>query len=215
MFSDRREAGEILAENLARLKLKSPVVLAIPRGGVVVGYVVARRLKAPLDVIVPRKLGAPGNPELAIGAVAEDGTVILDSSLIDYLGVDEEYIEEERKRQVEEIKRRLSVYRKRFSRLDVEGRDVIIVDDGIATGATVRAAIASVRGRRPSSLTLAVPVAPPSTIEKLKMEVDHVVCVSTPEPFFAIGQFYRDFRQTTDEEVVLLLEKNREEFTKT
>ena len=215
MFSDRKEAGEILAEKLEKLRLENPVVLAIPRGGVVVGYEVARKLKAPLDVIVPRKLGAPGNPELAIGAVAEDGTIILDLSLIDYLEVDEEYIKKEKERQVKEIKRRLNVYRGRFSRLEIERRDVVIVDDGIATGATIRAAIASVRKRKPASLTLAVPVAPPSTIEKLREEVDRIVCVSTPEPFFAIGQFYTDFRQTTDEEVIQLLEKNRREVAKT
>jgi len=215
LFSDRKEAGEILAEKLEKLRLENPVVLAIPRGGVVVGYEVARKLKAPLDVIVPRKLGAPGNPELAIGAVAEDGTIILDSSLIDYLEVDEEYIKKEKERQVKEIKRRLNVYRGRFSRLEIERRDVVIVDDGIATGATIRAAIASVRKRKPASLTLAVPVAPPSTIEKLREEVDRIVCVSTPEPFFAIGQFYTDFRQTTDEEVIRLLEKNRREVAKT
>ena len=215
MFSDRKEAGEILAEKLEKLRLENPVVLAIPRGGVVVGYEVARKLKAPLDVIVPRKLGAPGNPELAIGAVAEDGAIILDSSLIDYLEVDEEYIKKEKERQVKEIKRRLNVYRGRFSRLEIERRDVVIVDDGIATGATIRAAIASVRKRKPASLTLAVPVAPPSTIEKLREEVDRIVCVSTPEPFFAIGQFYTDFRQTTDEEVIRLLEKNRREVAKT
>ncbi|HDN62446.1 MAG TPA: phosphoribosyltransferase [Candidatus Bathyarchaeota archaeon] len=215
MFSDRKEAGEILAEKLEKLRLENPVVLAIPRGGVVVGYEVARKLKAPLDVIVPRKLGAPGNPELAIGAVAEDGTIILDSSLIDYLEVDEEYIKKEKERQVKEIKRRLNVYRGRFSRLEIERRDVVIVDDGIATGATIRAAIASVRKRKPASLTLAVPVAPPSTIEKLREEVDRIVCVSTPEPFFAIGRFYKDFRQTTDEEVIRLLEKNRREVAKT
>jgi len=215
LFSDRKEAGEILAEKLEKLRLENPVVLAIPRGGVVVGYEVARKLKAPLDVIVPRKLGAPGNPELAIGAVAEDGTIILDSSLIDYLEVDEEYIKKEKERQVKEIKRRLNVYRGRFSRLEIERRDVVIVDDGIATGATIRAAIASVRKRKPASLTLAVPVAPPSTIEKLREEVDRIVCVSTPEPFFAIGRFYKDFRQTTDEEVIRLLEKNRREVAKT
>lgn len=215
MFSDRREAGKILAEKLEKLRLENPVVLAIPRGGVVVGYEVARKLRAPLDVIVPRKIGAPGNPELAIGAVAEDGTIILDSSLIDYLMVDKEYIESEKKRQIKEIKRRLNVYCGRFSRLEIERRDVIIVDDGIATGATVRAAIASVRRKKPASLTLAVPVAPPSTIEKLRGEVDHIVCVSMPEPFFAIGQFYMDFRQTTDEEVIRLLEKNRREVAKT
>jgi len=215
LFSDRKEAGEILAGKLKKLRLENPVVLAIPRGGVVVGYEVARKLKAPLDVIVPRKLGAPGNPELAIGAVAEDGTIILDSSLIDYLEVDEEYIKKEKERQVKEIKRRLNVYRGRFSRLEIERRDVVIVDDGIATGATIRAAIASARKRKPMSLTLAVPVAPPSTIEKLREEVDRIVCVSTPEPFFAIGRFYTDFRQTTDEEVIQLLEKNRREVAKT
>jgi len=215
LFNDRREAGEILAERIEKPRLGNPVVLVIPRGGVVVGYEVARRLRAPLDVIVPRKIGAPGNPELAIGAVAEDGTLILDSNLIDYLEVEKKYIEEEKERQVREIKRRLNVYRRESPRLEIEGRDVIIVDDGIATGATISAAIASVKRRKPASLTLAVPVAPPSAIEKLRGKVDHIICVSMPKPFFAIGQFYRDFRQTTDEEVVRLLEKNRKEVMKT
>lgn len=211
MFTDRKEAGRRLAEKLTEQRWERAIVLAIPRGGVVVGYEMAHRLKVPLDVIVPRKIGAPHNPELAIGAIAEDGTMILDSNLIDYLGVTDEYIREEGERQIREIERRVRKYRKGAPPPDLKGRNVIIVDDGIATGATVRAAIASIRNKHPKSITLAVPVAPPSTLRQLKSKVDRIVCLSAPEPFFAIGQFYMDFTQTADEEVIRLLEANKEE----
>lgn len=190
---------------------ENAIVLAIPRGGIVVGYAIAHQLKVPLDVIVPRKLGAPFNLELAIGAVTEDGTIILDSQLVKHLRVPESHIKEESKRQRQEIKRRLKLYRGDTSFPNLKGLPVIIVDDGIATGATIRAALASIRKKEPKSIVLAVPVAPPSTVRELEKDADVVVCLATPEPFYAIGQFYRDFAQTSDEEVKRLLKLNKEE----
>lgn len=211
IFSDRVEAGRRLAEALREYEGKEVVVLAIPRGGVVVGYQVAKRLGAPLDVIAPRKIGAPHNPELAIGAVAEDGTIILDEGLVRSLGVPESYIGEESERQREEIRRRLRLYRGEAPYPELKGHVVILVDDGVATGSTAKAALASIRRRGPEEVVVAIPVAPPSTARELEEEADRVVCLYTPEPFYAIGQFYRDFSQTSDEEVVGLLELNREE----
>jgi putative phosphoribosyl transferase len=209
-FSDRIDAGKRLASTLKKLTFKDGIVLAIPRGGVVVGFEIAQALKLPLDVIIPRKVGAPNNPELAIGAMTEDGTIILDSNLVAYLGVTKEYIRDESERQKLEIKRRLKVYRQDLPYPSLKGLDVIIVDDGIATGSTMKAALASVKNRGAFSVTIAIPVGPPSTIEELKRVADNVVSLFTPEYFQAIGQFYADFSQTTDQEVIQLLEKGRE-----
>jgi putative phosphoribosyl transferase len=209
-FSDRIDAGKRLASTLKKLTFKDGIVLAIPRGGVVVGFEIAQALKLPLDVIIPRKVGAPNNPELAIGAMTEDGTIILDSNLVAYLGVTKEYIRDESERQKLEIKRRLKVYRQDLPYPYLKGLDVIIVDDGIATGSTMKAALASVKNRGAFSVTIAIPVGPPSTIEELKRVADNVVSLFTPEYFQAIGQFYADFSQTTDQEVIQLLEKGRE-----
>jgi len=209
-FTDRVDAGKRLASELKGFSGKKGIVLAIPRGGVVVGFEIARALNLPLDVIIPRKIGAPENPELAIGAVAEDGTAILDNQLIKYLNVSKEYVEIETKRQKHEIGRRLKLYRQDASYPDLNGLDVIVVDDGIATGSTMKAALASVKNRRASSVTVAVPVGPPSTIEELEKIADRVVCLYTPEYFQAIGEFYSDFSQTPDEEVIMLLKENKE-----
>ena len=208
-FNDRVEAGKRLASALADFAGKNAIVLAIPRGGVVVGYEIAKALNLPLDVIIPRKIGAPDNPELAIGAMTEDGTIILDNSLVAYLGVPREYIEEESKRQRSEIERRLKFYRRNEPYPNLQGRDVIIVDDGIATGSTMKAALASVKNRGAKTVTIAVPVGPPSTIKELKKQADRVICPYTPEYFQAIGQFFNDFSQTTDEEVIHLLKQNK------
>ena len=191
--------------------VEKAIVLAIPIGGVVVGYEIAHKLMVPLDVIVPRKIGAPFNPELAIGAVTEDGTTILDHQLVGYLGVSESHIGEESERQRLEIKRRLGLHRGDAPFPSLKGFHIILVDDGIATGATVRAALASIRKKEPESLVLAVPVAPPSILRVLKKDADAVICLATPEPFYAIGQFYRDFDQTTDDEIKRLLKLNKEE----
>jgi putative phosphoribosyl transferase len=213
-FVDRVDAGKRLASALKNFSAEKGIVLAIPRGGVVVGYVIANTLNLPLDVIIPRKIGAPDNPELAIGAVAEDGTSILDQNLIKYLGVSREYVVEETERQKQEIRRRLKLYRQDTSYPDLKGLDVIVVDDGIATGSTMKAALASVKNRGAASITVAVPVGPPSTIEELEKMADRVVCIYTPEFFQAIGEFYRDFNQTSDEEVIGLLLENKRNIDK-
>ena len=213
-FVDRVDAGKRLASVLKNFSGKKGIVLAIPRGGVVVGYVIAKTLNLPLDIIIPRKIGAPNNPELAIGAVAEDGTAILDQNLIKYLGVSREYVIEETERQKKEISRRLKLYKQDASYPDLKGLDVIVVDDGIATGSTMKAALASVKNRGASSITVAVPVGPPSTIEELEKMADRVVCLYTPEFFQAIGEFYKDFSQTSDEEVIGLLLENKRNLDK-
>ncbi len=209
-FTDRVDAGMRLASSLKNFSGKKGIVLAIPRGGVVVGYEIAKMLNLPLDVIIPRKIGAPDNPELAIGAVAEDGTAILDNRLIAYLGVSKEYIKEETERQIKEIERRLKLYRHDTSYPNLKGFDVIVVDDGIATGSTMKAALASVKNRGAVSVTVAVPVGPPSTIEELNEIADRVVCLYEPEYFQAIGEFYSNFSQTEDEEVIKLLRESKQ-----
>ena len=188
---------------------KSAIVLAIPRGGVVVGFEVAHALNISLDLIIPRKIRAPDNPELAIGALTEDGTVILDDELVKYLQVSEEYVREESERQRLEIERRLKLYRGDAPYPSLKNREVVIVDDGIATGSTMKAAVASVRMRGAKTILVAAPVGPFSSIEELKREADNVICLYTPEPFYAIGQFYEDFTQTSDEEVRRLLMLSR------
>lgn len=208
-FSDRKDAGKQLASALTDFSFKEGMVVAIPRGGVVVGYEIASALNFKLDVIVPRKIGAPDNPELAIGAVTEDGTMILDDSLIMYLGVSNDYIYQESERQKQEIRRRQNFYRQGVSEPEIKDKNVIVVDDGIATGYTMKAALASVRNRGAATLTVAIPVGPPSTIKELKHQADNIVCLYTPEYFQAIGQFYSDFSQTTDEEVIELLKKQK------
>jgi len=208
IFRDRVEAGKRLAEELLEYKKKDPMVLAIPRGGVVIGYHVAQRLNAPLDLIIPRKIGAPMNPELAIGAVSQDGTVVLNDELVEMLRIPESFIKEEAERQIHEIERRMKKYRGEGKPLPVlKGKTIILVDDGIATGATVRAAVQSIRKQKPAALVVAVPVGPTDTIMALKNEADRVVCLETPAFFHAIGQFYKDFSQISDEEVIQHLEK--------
>ena len=208
-FRDRIDAGKRLASELKDFSSKKGIVLAIPRGGVVVGYEIAKALNLQLDVIIPRKIGAPDNPELAIGAVAEDGTAILDENLVRYLGVSREYVKEEIERQKQEIQRRLKLYRQDTSYPNLKGLDVIVVDDGIATGSTMKAALASVKNRGAASVTVAVPVGPPSTIEELEKMADQVLCLYKPEYFQAIGEFYSDFSQTLDEEVIRLLRESK------
>ncbi len=207
-FKNRTEAGKQLAEALKDIA-KDAVVLAVPRGGVVVGYEVARALGASLDVVITRKIGAPDNPELAIGAVAEDGTYLLDQSIVGMLSVPEGYVAEEVERQTAEIKRRLKKYRGDAAPIQIEGRDVLLVDDGVATGATLRAALRSFQNRGAKSVTVAIPVGPPDTVAQLRREADRVVCLSTPDPFYAIGEFYENFDQTSDEKVIELLNRCR------
>jgi len=204
MFEDRTDAGERLAEALKAHAGASSVVLAIPRGGVVVGEVIARTLGVPLDVVVPRKVGAPGNPELGIGAVAP-GVRVLDPWLIERLGVSEEYLEREIAAQEAETMRRLEAYRAGRPPVDLHGRTAIVVDDGVATGGTAIAALRWARAQGAATVVLAVPVAPPQTMQRLRHEADEVVALDTPEPFFAVGEWYRSFDQTSDEEVITAL----------
>ena len=210
LFHDRVEAGRRLVSMLKGTVGKDAIVLAIPRGGVVVGHVVARALGVPLDIIIPRKIGAPGNSELAIGAITEDGTTILDETLIQQLEISRHYIEEQGKKQKLEIERRLKLYRGDTGSPILSNHEVVIVDDGIATGSTIKAALSSVRKRGAKKIIIAVPVGPKTTIDELKDQADRVVCLFTPEPFYAIGQFYKNFDQTSDEEVRRLLRSGSE-----
>ena len=207
IYADRVDAGERLAKALVHHAGTASVVLAIPRGGVIVGEVVARALGAPLDVVVPRKIGAPGNPELGIGAVAP-GVRVLDPGALALLGVSERYLEREIQAQEAEIERRQHAYRDGRPGADVQGRTAIVVDDGVATGGTAIAALRWARAQGAAHVVLAVPVAPPQTIPRLSAESDEVVALATPEPFFAVGEWYRDFAQTTDEEVVAALARS-------
>jgi putative phosphoribosyl transferase len=179
-------------------------VLGIPRGGVEVAAIVADSLEAPLDVVIPRKIGAPGNPELGLGAVAGD-VEVLDHRLIDLLGVSEEYLRRELEAQREEIARRSSVYRGNRPEVSLDGRLAIVVDDGVATGGTAAAAIRWAKARGASKVVLAVPVAPAEAVSRLAREADDVVVLAQPEPFYAVGQWYRDFPQVDDRRVVDLL----------
>ena len=207
LFKDRLEAGERLAELLNDLKDEKCAVIAIPRGGVAVGYAVAIRLRAPLEVTVPRKIGAPGDPELAVGAVAEDGTIYVEESIAGVIGVGEDWIRIEAERELEEVKRRIEVYRSGKPLPKLNEYVVLIVDDGVATGATVIATARFLKKLGSKRIIIAVPVAPPEILPKLSREVDDVRCVDTPTPFFAIGQFYRNFSQLSDSEVLEYLSK--------
>ena len=209
-FRDRREAGQLLAKEFASLRgQKDVIVLGIPRGGVVVAAEVAKKLGAPLDVYITRKIGAPYNPELAIGAVASDGTLVLDYNLIERIGVPEDYVQRETERQRQEIQRRLATYRGSRPEPQLEGKTVILVDDGVATGATILASLRAIKQRKPARLILAVPVGPADTIQLLSREADQVVCLYTPEIFWAVGAFYAIFDQTSDEEVIRLLQAHQ------
>ena len=209
-FRDRQEAGQLLAQALSFLKgRKDVIVLGIPRGGVVVAAEVARGIGAPLDVYITRKIGAPYNPELAIGAIASSGDVVLDESLIEGLGVSPEYVHDETERQWQEIERRLKKYRGNRPSQKLKGKTVVLVDDGIATGATTLAAIRALKTQKPAELVLAVPVGPPDAIARLREEVDKLVCLDTPPLFWAVGAFYISFDQTSDREVVRLLEESQ------
>jgi predicted phosphoribosyltransferase len=207
IFADRIDAGERLAKGLAHLAGSDCVVLAIPRGGVIVGEVIARELGAPLDVVVPRKIGAPGNPELAIGAVAP-GIRVLDPRMVGALGVTDRYLDREIAEQEAEIERRQRAYRGGRPPQPVKGRVAIVVDDGVATGSTAVAALRWARARGAERVVLAVPVAPPQSLERLRAEADEVVVLETPQPFLAVGEWYRDFDQTTDEQVVSALARS-------
>lgn len=212
-FRDRKDAGRQLAERLSSLRSENPIVLALPRGGVEVGYEVARALGAPLDVIVARKLGAPFQPELGIGAVAPEGVLILDEHAIRVLGVSRTEIERIVEEETEEMERRLRHFRGDRRMPDLTDRTVLLVDDGLATGVTARAALRAIRRWTPRRIVLAAPVCAPETARALSSEADEVVCLCEPLDFGAVGLWYDRFDQTSDEEVLDLLERSRREWS--
>ncbi len=208
LFQDRFEAGRVLASKLSHLANRPDVVvLALPRGGVPVGYEVAKALNAPLDVFVVRKLGVPGHKELAMGAIASGGVRVLNENVVRTLGIPDHVVDMVAAEEEREVERREREYRDGRPPVDVSGRTVILVDDGLATGSSMRVAALALRKKNPARIIVAVPAASPATCAEFEPEVDQVICAVTPEPFWAVGQWYRDFSQTTDEEVHDLLKR--------
>jgi predicted phosphoribosyltransferase len=208
-YANRTQAGKRLAEHLGKYRGEDALVLALPRGGVEVGLPVAEALDAELDVLVVRKLGAPQNPEFGLGAIASYGARYVDEDSLQALGLTADALEQVEQRERQELHRRQQAYRDELPPPRIEGRTVIVVDDGVATGGTVRAAIRAIRQLKPGRLVLAVPVAPPDTARTLVEEVDELVCPETPSPFRAIGLWYAEFDQTTDGRVIELLRRGR------
>ena len=205
-FRDRAEAGRLLAAKLRAYANRSDVaVLALPRGGVPVAFEVAEALEAPLDIFLVRKLGVPGHEELAMGAIATGGIRVLNKEVIRYLGIPDEMVDAVAAKEQQELERRERLYRDGRPMIDVRGRTSILIDDGLATGSTMRAAAVALRQQQPARIVVAVPVAAESTCKAFRAEVDEVICAMTPEPFYAVGLWYEDFSQTTDEEVRDLL----------
>lgn len=200
-FRDRVDAGNLLAERLAEHGYTPALVLGIPRGGVLLADIVAKKLAADFDIVIPRKLGAPENEELAIGAVMEDGTSYINRYIVNALRIPQDYIESERIRQVAEIRRRSVAYRKPGLGYNIAGKNVIIIDDGIATGATVIASARWARKHHPSTVTIAVPVAPPQSVEALEQESDSIIVLHMPDDFGSVGQFYEEFGPVSDDQV--------------
>lgn len=207
-FHDRTEAGRVLASMLAEYTNRPDLlVLGLPRGGVPVAYEVSRTLNAPLDVILVRKLGVPGQEELAMGAISSGGVRVLNSEIVSALGVSQAEIEAVTERETRELEHRERMYRNNRPGPEVSGKTIILVDDGLATGSTMRAAVAALRGRQPRSIVVAVPVAARSTYEELRAEVSEVVCAKTPEQFYAVGLWYQDFSEVSDEKIRDLLDR--------
>ena len=207
IFADRAEAGRLLAEPLAAMRLQHPLVLALPRGGVPVGAEIARRLNAPLDVVFVRKLGAPDQPELAVGAVADgaEPEIVLNTELVAMLSLDEDYIAAAAKRELGVIEQRRREWAALRPAVEPAGRALIVVDDGVATGMTMQAALRQLKRRKPARLIAAAPVGSREAVAMLRREADDVVCLSSPRRFGSVGAFYRSFLQVTDEEVAALL----------
>ena len=208
-FIDRRDAGRHLAQELTRFRALDPLILALPRGGVPVAYEVAQRLHAPLDVLLVRKLPAPGHTELAMGAIASGGALVLSYDTIRLFRVSERELAAEVQRQRFELERRAALYRENAPALDVRGRNLIVVDDGLATGSTMHAAVQALRQYEPSAVVAAVPVAAPAACQALCAVADEVICVESPARFHAVGLWYQDFDQTSDGEVIELLASAR------
>jgi putative phosphoribosyl transferase len=208
LFRDRSEAGRVLAARvIGSISDPDPVVLALPRGGVPVGFEVAQALRAEFDIFLVRKLGVPGHEELAVGALASGGLRFLNEALIQDLHLSREIIDQITRREQRELERREALYRAGRTAIPVRDRTIVLTDDGLATGASMKAASKALRAERPRRLIVAVPVAARQTCDELRGDVDEVICAETPEPFMAVGIWYNDFRQTTDEEVKMLLEK--------
>ena len=209
MFADRRDAGRRLARELQRFRRENPVVLGLARGGVPIGCEIALALHAPLDVLLVRKIGVPWQPELAAGAIVDGPRVdrVIDRNLVAMLSIPEDYLEKEADRQAKEIERRRKVYFGDRPPIEIAGRSVIITDDGIATGSSMRAVLLALSRRNPARLILAIPVAPPDSIASLSSEADEIVCLAAPAAFGAISLFYDDFHQVDDAEVVACLER--------
>lgn len=211
-FEDRTETGRLLASRLARYAGRpDTVVLALPRGGVPVAFEIASALSAPLDVFLVRKLGVPGVPELAMGAIATGGVRVMNKDVIEYLAIPQSMIDAVAREELQELERRERLYRGARAAPEVRNLTVILVDDGLATGSSMRAAVTALTKLEPARIVVAVPVAPPSTIAELSNEVDEVVFLLAPEPFDGVGRWYRDFSQTTDEEVRMLLQRAESE----
>jgi putative phosphoribosyl transferase len=207
MYQDRQEAGEQLADVIAARMYVDVSILAVPRGGIVIAASIARRLGIKLEVLVTRKIGHPANPEVAIGAVMADGSAVLDEKLISTFAISREYLKEAIAREYGELKRRMVLYSGSDSPPPVTGKTAIIVDDGIATGYTVRAAVSWLKSLNPAKIVIAVPVAPPETVLELANQVDEIICPLQPEDFMAVGRYYHHFAQNTDAEVMDILKE--------
>lgn len=209
-FQTRQEAGQLLAKELRPFVGQNALVLGIPRGGIVVAAQVSRLLTADLDIVLARKIGAPGNPEFAIGAISEDGREFVNASVADQVGADEPYLQEAQAKQLEEIAMRKSLYRKTLPKIPLKERLVILIDDGLATGATMQAGLWSAREEGPKSIIAALPVASPDGLELIAGYADEVFCLRAPDYFSAVGQFYSQFSEVSDQEVLEILKKARQ-----
>lgn len=212
IFKNRQEAGQQLAEKLTKYAKDKPIVVALPRGGVVLGYEVAKKLKAPLDILVARKIGAPLHPEFGIGAIAPNGIFILNTDLIKSFGITESELKKVIKTQTKEMTRRVELYRQDLPLIDLKNRTVIVIDDGLATGVTTQAAILSIKQMSPKKIILAVPISPPDTANKFRKKVDEFLCLLEPAGFYAVGAYYEDFEQVTDDEVISLIRKSKNNY---
>jgi putative phosphoribosyl transferase len=212
IYSNRSEAGKFLAVLLTSYADRADVlVLALPRGGVPVAFEVAKELRAPLDIFLVRKLGLPGHEEFAIGAIATGGVRVLNDDVVDYLGISDDVIDSIAAKELRELERRERAYRGDRREPNVRGKTVVLVDDGLATGSTMRAAASALRQQAPARIVVAVPVSAPQTCDEYRMGVDEIICAATPERFYGVGRWYRDFSQTSDDEVRELLKRSRSE----